>query len=102
MKNYNLTTPMKDQQAWVVKYMAEAHNKDADDVIVCGIPGYKGGGGGLYYKTNEMDKNFNKMKEEVKKNAKEVPDEKDIMKGKFLLVRSDPTKLGEKAVVCFI
>lgn len=91
---------MKDQQAWIVNYINEVHHKDASDVIVCGVPGFKGGGGGLYCKTEENEKSFGNMKAAAVNEA-HAPAEK-IEKGKFLLVKSDPSKPGEKAVVCFI
>src|ERR1051325_1945260 len=84
----------------IVEYISTTHGKSAADVVVCGVPGFKGGGGGLYCKTGETDNTFNQMRDAAVTRARAPQDEID--KGKFLLVKSDAAKPGEKAVTCFI
>jgi hypothetical protein len=85
---------------WIVDYIRQTHNNlDTDDVHVCGISGFKGGGGGLFCGSHYQDGMYNQMKNAAGDNH--APKDQ-LQKGNFLCVNSSAQKPGHKAVVCFI
>jgi hypothetical protein len=102
--SFNLNKALKDCQTWLITYVTEKHQKDISDVIVVGVPGFKAGGGGLYCKTDEPDSSFLKLKEGAINGGRleKETDKSRIVKGKFLLVKSDAMKVPDRAAACFI
>lgn len=103
--SYGLTSAMEKQRLWIVDFIHTTYGKDASDVTVFGSPGFKGGGGGLYCKSTESLGTFSQMKGLAATKLPSLGTEElkgQIVRGKFLVVKSDPSKPGEKATTCFI